>query len=70
MPVVKSTLVIFLIACSMIGLEIFDSYQIERYPPLPMGKYEQKAVWADVYYRWVVATPPDYAKVFLPTSGY
>ena len=70
MSIFKSTLAVLTVMCSIIGWEILDSYQIERYPPLPMGKYEQKAVWANVYYRWIVATPPDYAKVFLPTSGY
>ena len=49
---------------------IFDSYTIYKHPPPPMGKYEEIAVWSDLYHRWVAVTPPDYAKVFLPTSGY
>ena len=59
-----------LIAIGLVCAHLIDFYQIRRYPPLPMGKYEEMAVWSDLYNRWVAVTPPDYAKVFLPTSGY
>ena len=51
-------------------LHFIDAYSIHRYPPAPMGKYETMALWSHQYHRWVAVTPPDYAKVFLPTSGY
>lgn len=35
-----------------------------------IGKYEEIAMWTDAYHRWVAVTPPDYVKVFFPTSVY
>ena len=50
--------------------QILDVYSDSRDCYSRMGKYEEIAVWSDLYHRWVAVTPPDYAKVFLPTSGY
>ena len=64
----------FLLICALCTLPICDymlsAYSIHRYPPASMGKYEKIALWSHQYHRWVAVTPPDYAKVFLPTSGY
>ena len=49
---------------------VVDAYLDSRDCYSRMGKYEEIAVWSDLYHRWYVVTPPDYAKVFLPTSGY
>ena len=49
---------------------VLDAYSDSRDCYSRMGKYEEIAVWSDLYHRWVAVTPPDYAKVFLPTSGY
>jgi hypothetical protein len=49
---------------------VFDSYSIERYPPLPMGKYEEIVVGADIYERWYAVTPPHYAKIFISKTDY
>ena len=49
---------------------VSDAYSDSRDCYARMGKYEEIAVWSDLYHRWVAVTPPDYAKVFLPTSGY
>jgi len=70
MRVVKLTLAIALIACSIISWEVLDSYRWERYPPPPLGKYEEIAIYSDLYHRWYQVTPPSYAKVFLPIYGY
>ena len=49
---------------------VFDSvYSIRKCYPI-IGKYEEIAMWTDAYHRWVAITPPDYVKVFLPTSAY
>lgn len=49
---------------------VIETYSIERYPPLPMGKYEEIAVWSDIYDRWYAVTPPHYAKVFISKTDY
>jgi hypothetical protein len=49
---------------------VLDAYTDSRDCYSRMGKYEEIAVWSDLYHRSVAVTPPDYAKVFLPTSGY
>ena len=49
---------------------ILNAYTDSRDCYSHMGKYEEIAVWSELYHRWVAVTPPDYAKVFLPTSGY
>jgi hypothetical protein len=49
---------------------VLDAYSDSRDCYSLMGKYEEIAVWSDLYHRSVAVTPPDYAKVFLPTSGY
>ena len=59
----------FLILALTLGY-VINAYTILRYPPTLMGKYERIALMSHQYQRWVVAAPPDYAKVFLPTSGY
>ena len=61
-------LVLVLISGS--AFAIFDSLYSSRgcYPII--GKYEEIAMWTDAYHRWVAITPPDYAKVFLPTAVY
>ena len=51
------------------GLVIVDSYRFHRHPP-PLGKYEEIAIFSDLYHRWYQVTPPSYAKVFLPINGY
>jgi len=49
---------------------ILNAYTDSRDCYSRMGKYEEIAVWSELYYRWGAVTPPYYAKVFLPTSGY
>jgi len=49
---------------------ILNAYTDSRDCYSRMGKYEEIAVWSELYHRWVAVTPPYYAKVFLPTSGY
>lgn len=48
----------------------YDSlYSIRKCYPV-IGKYEEIAMWTEIHHRWVAVTPPDFAKVFLPTSVY
>ena len=65
---IRCSVTITLLAIPM--FQILDAYTDSRDCYSRMGKYEEIAVWSDLYHRWVAVTPPDYAKVFLPTSGY
>ena len=59
-----------LVLSSGLAFVVFDSlYSIRKCYPI-IGKYEEIAMWIDAHHRWVAITPPDYAKVFLPTSVY
>lgn len=67
---IRSMMIVFLIGIGFSYRYAVNLYQMETYPPKSMGKYEQIAFWSHEYHRWVAVTPPDYAKVFLPTSSY
>jgi hypothetical protein len=59
-----------LVLISGSAFAVFDSlYSTRKCYPI-IGKYEEIAMWTDAHHRWVAVTPPDYAKVFLPTSVY
>jgi len=67
---IRAMIILFLVGIGLIYQYVVNQYHMERYPPNSMGKYETMALWSHQYHRWVAVTPPDYAKVFLPTSGY
>ena len=59
-----------LMLVSVSAFVAFDTvYSIRKCYPV-VGKYEEIAMWTDMHHRWVAVTPPDYAKVFLPTTVY
>jgi hypothetical protein len=59
-----------LVLISGSAFAVFDSlYSTRKCYPI-IGKYEEIAMWTDAHHRWVAITPPDYVKVFLPTSAY
>ena len=59
-----------LLLVSVSAFAAYDTlYSIQKCYPV-IGKYEEIAMLTDMHHRWVAVTPPDYAKVFLPTSIY
>ena len=59
-----------LLLVSVSAFAAYDTlYSIQKCYPV-IGKYEEIAMLTDMHHRWVAVTPPDYAKVFLPTTGY
>ena len=63
-------LVVTVCVAAWLALGVAESYEFHRYPPPPLGKYEEIAIYSDLYHRWYQVTPPSYAKVFLPINGY
>lgn len=47
-----------------------DAYSDSRGCYSTIDKYQQISALSEIYNRWHRVTPPDYVKVFLPTSGF